>query len=113
MSTLYDALVSLAPAHDPEMLEGYQRYEALLTTILTPEQIATYATAIQQTGEIRIFEELTAEEVAQLSPEEQAIAVAVMADENISMENRRVVALLNQRGEHAVAPDLNGPRTNY
>jgi hypothetical protein len=30
-----------------------------------------------------------------------------MASETISMENRRVVALLNQRGQHAVAPDLN------
>jgi hypothetical protein len=32
--------------------------------------------------------------------------MAIMADENISMENRRVVALLNQRGQHAVAPEL-------
>lgn len=110
MSALYDAFVNLAPAHDSELSEGYQRYEALLETILTPAQMADYATSIQEAGEIRIFEELTPAEVAALPPAEQAIALLIRADENISMENRRVVALLNQRGQHAVAPDLNGPK---
>jgi hypothetical protein len=106
MSTLYDALVGLSPAHDTEMLEGYRRYESLLETILTPEQIEDYANSIRQSDTIRIFEELTPTELAALTPEERAIALAIKADENISMENRRVVALLNQRGQHAVAPDL-------
>jgi len=106
MNAVYEALVSLSPAHDKEMVDGYERYAALLTTILTPEQIETYAESIRQTGEIRIFEELTPAEFDVLSPEERAIARTVATDENISMENRRVVALLNQRGQHAVAPDL-------
>jgi hypothetical protein len=45
-------------------------------------------------------------ELAALEPQERTVAEAVVADQNISMENRRVVALLNQRGEHEVAPDL-------
>ncbi len=112
MSVIYDALVNLASVHDPEMLEGYERYATLLGTILTPEQVAAYAAEIQQTGEIRILEELTPAELATLSPAEQIIATAVKADANISMENRRVVALLNQRGQHTVAPDLDGPATS-
>ncbi len=109
MSTLVDALSALAPAHDPEMREGYERYEALLAGALSPEQLAGYAAHIQQNGEIRILEELTAAEVAALPPAVQAVAAAAARDINIAMENRRVVALLNQRGEHAVAPDLDGP----
>jgi hypothetical protein len=50
---------------------------------------------------------MTPDELASLTPEELTVATAVMASETISMENRRVVALLNQRGQHAVAPDLN------
>jgi hypothetical protein len=48
--------------------------------------------------------------LAALPPEIPAIAATVIADTNLTMENRRVVALLNQRGEHEVAPDLGPPR---
>lgn len=106
MSTLDKTLSSLAPERDDELLEGYQRYVALLEAILTPEQMEAYAGLIRRTGEIRIFEEMTTGELAALAPQERAVAEAVMADLNTSMENRRVVALLNQRGEHEVAPDL-------
>jgi hypothetical protein len=106
MNTLYETLISLSPEHDAEMKEGYQRYVALLETVLTPEQMEAYAEFIRRTGEIRIFEEMTMAELAALEPQERAVAEAVVADQNISMENRRVVALLNQRGEHEVAPDL-------
>ncbi len=109
MSTLVDTLTTLASAHDPEMREGYQRYEALLAAVLTPEQLAEYAAYIQQSGEIRILEELTPAEVGALPAAVQTVAAAAAIDMNIAMENRRVVALLNQRGEHAVAPDLSGP----
>ena len=37
---------------------------------------------------------------------EVMVATVIMANENASMENRRVAALLNQRGQHDVAPDL-------
>jgi hypothetical protein len=109
MGTLYDALVSLSPAHDAEILDGYRRYESLLATILTPEQMDLYADYIQHTDVIRIFEEMTPAELANLPPGIPAIAAAIMADTNISMENRRVVALLDQRGEHDVTPDFNPP----
>jgi hypothetical protein len=105
MSTLYDVLVGLSSVHDAEMLDGYRRYESLVATILTPEQLEAYAESIRQSGTIRIFEELTPDELASLTPEERAIALVIRADENISMENRRVVALLHQRGQDAVAPD--------
>lgn len=106
MGALYDALASLTSVQDAELLDGFRRYEAMLANILTTEQLEQYAAAVRQAGEIRIFEELPPDELAALSPEERAIATRVRADENVSMENRRVVALLNQRGEHAVAPDL-------
>lgn len=110
MSTLYDALAALASAQDAELLDGFRRYEAVLANILTQEQLASYAAELQRTGEIRIFEEMTPAELADLAPDTHAIATAVRADENVSMENRRVVALLNQRGEQRIAPDLHGPR---
>jgi hypothetical protein len=105
MSALYDALVGLSPIHDAELLDDYRRYESLLATILTPEQMEAYAAYIRKSGAIRIFEAMTPDELASLTPEELTVATAVMASETISMENRRVVALLNQRGQHTVAPD--------
>jgi hypothetical protein len=67
-----------------------------------------YAKEIERTGEIRILEDVTPAELMAFTPEMRTIAEIIVADLNISMENRRVVALLNQRGEHALAPDL-GP----
>lgn len=106
MGLLYDTLVDLAPERDPELLDGYQRYEALLATILTPLQMDTYATYIHQGREIPVFDAMTPNELANLPPEIQEIAKAVLADTNIAMENRRVAALLHQRGEDDVAGDL-------
>ena len=106
MGALYDALESLSRVHDAEVLDGYRRYETLLATILTPEQLETYANYIQQVDVIRIFEEMTPAELAALPPGVPAIAAAILADTTISMENRRVVALLNQYGEHEATPDF-------
>jgi hypothetical protein len=106
MGALYDALESLSPVHDAEVLDGYHRYEALLETVLSPEQMFTYAGYILNTDQIRIFEEMTPEEVANLPAGMPAIVATILADTNISMENRRVVALLNQHGEHDVTPDF-------
>ncbi len=106
MGALYDVLTGLTSVQDAELLDGFRRYEAVLADILTTEQMENYITALRHGGEIRIFEELTPAELAALPPEERTIAAKVRADENVSMENRRVVALLNQRGQHAVAPDL-------
>lgn len=110
MSALYDVLVSLSPAHDQEMLDGYQRYATLLEAQVSPEQLDAYAAYIQQADEVRIFEEMTPAEIDSLPPAVRAVASAVMGDIDATMENRRVVALLNQRGQHAVAPDLGGPQ---
>src|SRR5215213_8288672 len=107
MGALYDALESLSRVHDAEVLDGYRRYEALLATILSAEQLETYAGYLRQSDEIRIFEEMTPDELASLPPGIPAIAAAILADTNISMENRRVVALLNQHGEHEITPDFN------
>jgi hypothetical protein len=112
MGILYDTLVNLAPEHDAEMLEGYRRYESRLENILTPAQMEEYAAYIRQSGEIRIFEEMTPAERASLPPEIESIGEAVMSDLDITMENRRVAALLNQRGEHDVAPDLGQSSTS-
>jgi hypothetical protein len=112
MGVLYDALESLSPVHDAEILDGYRRYEAQLATILTPEQLAIYADYIQQTDVVRIFDEMTADELYNLPPGLPAVAAAILADTDISMENRRVVALLNQRGETEHTPDFNAVPEN-
>jgi hypothetical protein len=109
MGALYDALVNLSPVRDAEILDGYRRYESLLEDILTPEQMKIYADYIDQVDVIRIFEEMTPDELANLPPGVPALAAAIIADTNISMENRRVVALLDQRGEDEVTPDFNPP----
>ena len=106
MGVLYDVLVGLSPVRDAELLDGYQVYESALASVLTPEQMATYAEYVRRSRSVRIFEEMTPDELAALTPDESAIATAIMANENSSMENRRVAALLNQRGQHDVAPDL-------
>lgn len=106
MTTLYDALAALSPTHDDELLDGYRRYEAAVARVLTPEQTQAYAEAIRNAATVRIFDEMTADEIAALGPNEQAVAAAIVADQDATMENRRVVALLNQRGEHGKAPDL-------
>jgi hypothetical protein len=106
MSALHDALVGLAPAHDAEMVEGYRRYEALLETLLTPEQLDTYAAYIRQAGALRVFEEMAPEELEALTTAENVIAMSIIADQTASMENRRVAALLTQREHSDVAPDL-------
>jgi hypothetical protein len=106
MGAVYDALESLSPVHDAEVLDGYRRYETLLETILTPEQMELYADYIENTDVIRIFEEMTPDELANLPEGLPAIAAAIIADTNITMENRRVVALLDQRGEHDATPDF-------
>ena len=112
MGSLYNALVGLSSVHDTEVVEGYQRYESSLTTILTAEQMEAYATYIQQAGVIRIFEDMTSDEIANLPPGLPEIAMAVMANVPITMENRRVVALLDQRGEHEATPDFNSSTEN-
>jgi hypothetical protein len=55
---------------------------------------------------VRIFEELTPDELAALTPEEREIALAIVANESATMENRRVAALLHYHGEDAAAPDM-------
>lgn len=105
MGAIYDALLGLSPERDPELLDGYHRYDALLADALTPTQLRTYADSIRELGKLRIFEELTTEELAALSPEESAIATMILSNEMAAMENRRVAALLVQRGQPAVAPD--------
>jgi hypothetical protein len=106
MSKLYDTLVDLSPVREAELLQGYERYEGVLATILTPEQRDTYAESIRQAGMIRIVEELTPGELTALQPGERVIASAILADDKAALENRRVVALLNSYGQHPVAPDL-------
>jgi len=106
MDPLYETMLHLTPNHDTELLDGYQRYAALLTALLTPQQIETYAEYIQRSGALRVFEELTPEEMAELTVPENVIATTIIADEDATMENRRVAALLNQRGQQEAAPDL-------
>ena len=104
MGVLYDSLAGLASSQDAELRDGYERYEVLLENILTTQQLRAYADYIRQTGKIRIFEEMSPAEMMALPPEIAGIAASVISDLNISMENRRVVALLDQRGELAAAP---------
>jgi hypothetical protein len=109
MDTLTSVLTELAPPHDHEMAEGYQRYAAALEPILTPQQLETYAQLIRRTGAVRVFEEMSPNEIAELSPDELAVATNIIADQAATMENRRVAALLVQRGAEDIVPDFVQP----
>ena len=112
MQSLVEALTQIAPVDDPEVIAGYQRYADALEPILTPEQMATYADMIQRTGTVRVFEDLAPEELAELTIDETAVATNIIADETATMENRRVAALLSQRGQMQVVPDFARPTAN-
>jgi hypothetical protein len=109
MATLMEALIGLAPVQNAELVDGYRRYVACLEMILTPGQCATYAELIQNTGVVRVFDVLTPEELANLDPDQAAVATAIIADSTTTLENRRVASLLNQQGLHELAPDLSPP----
>ena len=98
MDTFATTLSKLAPVHDEELNEGYTRYADMLATFLAPGQLAAYAQLIGRLQGLPVFEDMTPEQMAELSPAEQEIATSVMANEMASMENRRVAALLTQRG---------------
>ena len=112
MQSLISVLTKLTPVDDPEMAAGYQRYAAALEPVLSPEQIDTYAAMIEQTGTIRIFEDLSPEELAKLTPDETAVATNIIADQTATMENRRIAALLSQRGQAEVVPDFTPSNAN-
>jgi hypothetical protein len=99
MGAVYEALLEVSPYRDEELLEGYQIYEATLEGILTPEQLATYAEHIRHSKTVRVFDEMTADQIAALPPEQIPLASAILANEKSLMENRRVAALLLQRGQ--------------
>jgi hypothetical protein len=106
MGAVYDALFEVSPYRDEELLEGYRVYESALEAILTPKQLATYAEYIRHSKRVRVFDEMTSDQIAALPPEQIPIASAIMANENALMENRRVAALLHQRGQQDTAPDV-------
>jgi hypothetical protein len=102
MGAVYDALLEVSLDRDEELLEGYRVYESALEDILTPEQLATYAEDIRHSKTVRVFDEMTPDQIAALPPEQIPIASAILANEKALMENRRVAALLHQRGQQDV-----------
>ena len=50
--------------------------------------------------------EMTSDQIAALPPEQIPIASAILENEYSLMENRRVAALLHQRGQQDTAQDL-------
>jgi hypothetical protein len=98
MGAVYDALLEVSPDRDGELLEGYRVYESALEGILTLEQLATYAEYIRHSKTVRVFDEMTSDQIAALPLEQIPIASAILGNENSLMENRRVAALLHQRG---------------
>jgi len=106
MGAVYDALLEVSPDRDGELLEGYRAYESTLEGILTPEQLATYAEYIRHSKTVRVFDEMTSDQIAALPPEQILIANAILENEYSLMENRRVAALLHQRGQQDTAQDV-------
>jgi hypothetical protein len=104
MGVLYDSLAALAAVEDAELLDGYARYEAQLEPILTPQEMRAYAEYLHRMGTIRIFEEMSPAELRTLPASVAAVAEKVVNNLHVSMENRRVVALLDQRGALQAAP---------
>ena len=106
MGAVYDALLEVSPYRDEELLEGYRVYESVLEGMLTPQQLATYAEDIRHSKTVRVFDEMTSDQIAALPPEQILIASAILENENSLMENRRVAALLHQRGQQDTAQDV-------
>ena len=106
MGALYDALLEVFPEGDEELLEGYRRYESALQDILTPEQLASYVESVRHSRAVRVLDEMTPDQIGGLPAEQIPIASAILADENALMENRRVAALLHQRGQQDIAEDV-------
>ena len=106
MGTVYDALLEISPSRDGELLEGYRVYEAALERILTPEQLVTYAEYIRHSKTVRVFDEMTSDQIAALPSEQIPIASAILENDYSLMENRRVAALLHQRGQQDTAQDV-------
>jgi hypothetical protein len=53
-----------------------------------------------------VFDEMTSDEIAALPAEQILIANAILENEYSLMENRRVAALLHQRGQQDTAQDV-------
>jgi hypothetical protein len=106
MGAVYDALLEISPYHDEELLEGYRLYESALEGVLTPEQLATYAEDLRHSKAVRVFDEMTSDQIAALPPEQIPVASAILGNEYSLMENRRVAALLHQRRQQDTAPDV-------
>ena len=106
MGTVYDALLEISPYRDEELLEGYRVYESALEAILTPEQLVTYAEYIRHSKTVRVFDEMTSDQIAALPSEQIPIASAILENDYSLMENRRVAALLHQRGQQDTAQDV-------
>ena len=106
MGAVYDALLEISSNRDAELLEGFRLYEAALEGVLTPEQLASYAEDIRRSKRVRVFDEMTSDQIAALPSEQIPIATAILASENSLMENRRVAALLHQRGQQDTAQDV-------
>lgn len=106
MGAIYDTLLEVSPYRDEELLEGYRVYESALEGVLTPEQLATYAEYIRHSKTVRVFDDMTSEQIAALPPEQILIANAILENEHSLMENRRVAALLLQRGQQDTAQDV-------
>lgn len=106
MGAVFEALLEVSPYRDEELLEGYRVYESALEGILTPKQLATYAEYIRLSKTVRVFDEMTSDQIAALPPEQIPIVSAVLENEYSLMENRRVAALLHQRGQQDTAQDV-------
>ena len=106
MGAVYDALLEVSHYRDEELIEGYRVYESALEGILTPEQLAIYAEYIRKSKTVRVFDDMTSDQIAALPPEQIPIASAILANEYSLMENRRVAALLHQRGQQDTAQDV-------
>ena len=108
MGAVYDALLEVSPYRDGELLEGYRVYESALEGILTPKQLTTYAEYIRHSQTVRVFDEMTSDQIAALPPEQIPIASAILENEYSLMENRRVASLLHQRRQQDNAQDVDG-----
>ena len=106
MGAVYEALLEVSPYRDEELLEGYRVYESALEGILTPKQLATYAEYIRHSKTVRVFDEMTSDQIAALPPEQIPIASAILENEYSLMENRRVTALLQQRDQQDTSQDV-------
>lgn len=106
MNSVVYALLRLAPERDSELISSYHHYSEALSQALSPEQCQQYAEHLQRQGVLRMIDDLTPTDTADLTPDEHNILASIQANQATAQAYRQVTMLLRQRGHTGTSPEL-------